>query len=208
MKEIDEVKKKRFQFLYKLYELSGSNELVYVGMIALGKELGFDREVSQKIGQYLRGEGLIINRSFGNFDINISITHAGVCEVEDVLSNRDKPTEHFPAYNYIYVEQMTNSQIQQASPGASQVISILENKYDELKEIIKLLNESLNKLGLQQQQLSEMQVEIQTIELQLSSPKPKNTILTESLKSIKCILESVVGSAIATVILNKIMALF
>jgi len=102
---------------------------------------------------------------------------------------------------------MTNSNIQQDSPEATQVATFNENKYEELKKVIQSLKESIDQLGLEPQQKPEFQADIQTIEAQMSSSKPKAAIITERLGSIKRCLEGVAGSAIASGLPSMIIGL-
>jgi len=169
-----------------------------------GEELGFDRDLTANIGYYLKGERLIEFQALGGI---IGISHWGVREVEESLSNPDRPTYHFPPVNIISIGQMIGSQIQQASPEATQVIAIGENRFEELKEVIQSLKESIDQLSLEAQQKSDLQAEIQTIEAQLSASKPKATIITECLGSIRRILEGAAGSIFASKLLTKIVAL-
>jgi len=118
MNAIEEMKKKRFQFLHRLYELTGGNEFKWFNMFQIGKELGFEDDVTLNIAQYLEGEGLVEFRALGD---KIGITHEGIQQVEEALSNPDKPTCFFPAVNIISVGQMNSSQIQQSSPKATQI---------------------------------------------------------------------------------------
>ena len=204
MKSIEELKKQRFQFLNSVYELTDGSQFSFVNMYEVGKKLGFDKTLVNDISQYLVEEGLIEYQTLDGF---ISITHYGIREVEEALSNPDKPTTYFPPVNIIQVEQMTNSQILQSSPGAVQAITFAQGKYDKLKEMLQVLKESMDQLNLKAQQKSDLQADIQTIEAQMLSSKPKATIITESLGSIRRILEGAVGSAIASSLLSKILAL-
>ncbi len=202
MDAIEEIKKKRFQFLHKLFELTGGDESIGNDMYVIGKELDFDEDLTDKITQYLVGEQLI--REDLGF---ISISHPGIREVEEALTNPDKPTCHFPPLNFIYIGQMTNSQIQQASPSATQVNTIGEDRYEEVKKIIQSLKESIDQLGLVAQQKSDLQAEIQTIEAQMSCSKPKGTLITECLGSIRRILEGAVGNILAAKFFKEIVIL-
>lgn len=204
MKSIEEIKKKRFQFLNRVYELTGGSQFNFVNMCEIGKELDFDNTLTDNIAQYLVEEGLIEHQAFGGI---ISITHNGIREVEEALSNPDKPTTYFPPVNIIHVNQMTNSQIVQSSPGATLAMEFAQEKYDELKEVLQALKESIDQFNLQTSQKSDLQADIQTIEAQMLSSKPKATIIRESLSSIRRILEGAVGSTIASSLLSKILAL-
>ncbi len=204
MNTIEDMKKKRFQFLYKLYNLTGGDEFKWFNMFQIGEEQGFDRDLTANIAQYLKGEGLI---EFRALDGIIGISHWGVREIEEALSNPDIPTPHFPPINIISIGQMISSQIQQASPEATQVVTIDEDRYEELKEVIQSLKESIDKLDLESQNKSNLQAEIQTIEAQMSSSKPKVTSITECLGSIRRILEGATGSMLVSSLLSKIVAL-
>jgi len=206
MINIEDMKKKRFLFLNRLYELSGGSTIKVFDdpPSQIGKELGFDEDLAWNIVIYLKGEGLV--KLYGK---SITISHQGVREVERALSDPNEPTPYFsPVINIISVEQMKNSQIQQASPGAKQVTTIDESKYEQLKEFLQSLKESIEQLELEPQQKSDLQAEIQTIDAQMSSSKPKNTIIAECLGSVRRILEGAAGSAIASGLLSKFGALW
>lgn len=204
MINIEDMKKKRFLFLNRLYELSnGSTSMFFKDASQIGEELEFDAALTRNISRYLMEEGLV-NLLSGR---GILISHQGVREVEMALSNPNEPTHYFPPVNIISVGQMINSQIQQASHGATQVAITDEIKQEQLKELLQSLKESVDQLELEPQQESDLHAEIQTIDAQMSSSNPKNTVITECLGSIRKILEGATGSAIASGMLTKIVAL-
>ena len=208
--ELEERKEKRFQFLNKLWELTDKDESGLIRIDRIGKELGFDDDLTIKIAQYLSGEGSIVVQPIHlghRMDDLIGISHAGLVEVEAALDNPDRHTQYIPPANIIHINQMVNSTIQQDSPEAIQVVTFDESKYKELKEMILSLKESIDQLGLEPQQKSELRAEIQTMEVQTASPNPKATIITECLGSIRRILEGATGSVLASGLLSKIVAL-
>jgi hypothetical protein len=204
MNSIEEKQKQRFKFLNKVYKLTGDSQFHFVNMFEIGEELGFDRETTVNVEQFLYEERLIENLTAGG---DFTISHRGVCEVEKALSNPDKPTTYFPPVSIIHVGQMINSQIQQSSPGGIQSITFPQEKHNDLKKVLTELKESIDQLNLKDQQCSDLRAEMQTIEAQMTSSKPKSVIITESLGSIRRILEGAVGSAIASSLLSKILAL-
>ena len=210
MNVIEEMKEKRFRFLRRLWELTGGDESELFSMFKIGEELGFDKDLTVKIEQYFYGERLINHRlECGTRDREIGISHWGVRAVEEALSNPGRPTHYFPPV--INIGDVKNSQIQIGSHEAIQVATFNENRYEELKEVIQSLKESIDQLNIDQhidqQQMSKLQADIQTIEEQISSSKPKATIITGHLDSIKRILEGAAGNAIASGLLIKIVAL-
>ncbi len=102
---------------------------------------------------------------------------------------------------------MQNSQLQQDSAGATQS---LQTGID-LKLILQFISEikpEVAQLGLNPESASELETEISTIEIQSKSPKPKSSIIVESLKSIRSILEGAAGNVAASTFLSQIASLF
>ena len=83
--------------------------------------------LNAKICLYLKAEGLL---DFGGMGPKVSITHEGIKEVEQVSKKPEGGTAHFPA-NVVIVGQMTDSQIIQASPGASRTDEVNAKPNDD-----------------------------------------------------------------------------
>ena len=77
----------------------------------------------------------------------------------------------------------------------------------DVTQFIKAFKENIDQLNLSASVKSEALVEIQTIELQMTSPKPKHSIVNESLKSLRSILEGIVSSSLATGLLQMLSKL-
>ena len=77
-------KRKRFQFLCRLYEITDGNQGKIIDFLVMGTELGFQREEIQAIVHHLLGGGLLEwHKGF-----RVSIAHAGVVMVEEALENQ------------------------------------------------------------------------------------------------------------------------
>jgi hypothetical protein len=201
MPTVEELRADRFRFLKSLYEACGGDEYSFISKFAIGESLGFDRGYTSNIAQYLKGESLIEFRALGGI---ISISHNGIREVEDAISHPEQPTHYFPAVNNITIGTMINSSIQQASPDATQVFSQGETRAVELRQLVNEIKNSLGQLNLPPEAQQDVAADIATLEAQLSSSKPKTVIITESLATIRNVLEGVAGSAIATGIIAGI----
>ncbi len=188
---IEVVKKQRFLYLKKAYEITSGDPSYMFNMFELGKEIGFDSDLSRKLAQYLINEGLLEARALGGA---IGISHQGVVEVEEALTNPNKSTEHFLPVNIINVQTMTNSVIQQGSNQSSQSVNITSKGINDLKSFISELKTSIDKLQLEAEKHSELLSEIATLEAQANSPKPKVSIIGETLVTIRSILEGVAGN--------------
>nr|WP_319490634.1 hypothetical protein [uncultured Desulfobacter sp.] len=98
---------------------------------------------------------------------------------------------------------MQNSQLQQNSPGASQTLNVGPD-LSRLIEFVSKIRADIKELGLNSDSENELNSEISTIEIQSKSPNPKSKIISESLKTIRSILEGAAGSVVATPFLAQI----
>jgi hypothetical protein len=198
---LEQKKKNRFLFLNCLYTESNGNTGAMFNMWEVGTELKFDRDETGQIVDYLIGENLIESRALGG---GISLTHWGVKEVEEAIENPTKPTEHFLPFNVINIGSMNNSSLQQGTNNSN--ISFVYNAQTsvDLNEIINSLYQIKDSLQLSNELQNELISELQTIEIQSKSAKPKNIIINESLKTIRTILESVAGNALTPLIIDQI----
>jgi hypothetical protein len=194
MVHIDELRKKRFQFLHRLYERTEGNEREMINMWELGNELGFDRAETDRISQYLVGEYLMEYAAQGGI---IAITHQGVIEVEDALSNPEEPTQYFPPVNIINIHHMQNSQIQQGTVESTQSQHIELKTKNDIFEFVELVKSKLPDLSLNAEDMAEIEADINTVQSQISSSRPKKSILRECLSSMQRLLEGIAGSVVA-----------
>jgi len=185
----------------RLYELTEGEEGQPVHFNKVQEQLGFSSTLMQDIIFYLENEKLVAYQSSGNL---INITPAGAEEVEAALMEPDKATTHFPARGNTMAKQTMDLQMQQESYEKTQGITIGESRYKELDELLQVLNSSLDQLNMTVEQKSMLQSEINTINSQMSSAKPKTTIIPGSVASIKRILESSARTPLEYELLNKI----
>ena len=203
-KTLIDLKRNRFQFLKKLYEITEGNALCSVNMWELGNELEFIRQTTEQIVQFLVGENLVKYFTLGG---NIAITHQGIVQVEKALSEPDKPTLYFPPINIINVQNMVGSQIQQGTSESNQTYSSSTSDYKDVFGFIMELEGKLDELQLDSSDAQEISADVSTIESQIKSSRPKNLIIKESLKSIRNILEGTTGSVIASMFLEKLSSI-
>lgn len=199
---IEEMRKARFRFLLRLYTVTGGDELRVANMFDLGKDIGLSPDQTTGVYQYLRGEGLVKARGIGGL---IGLTHEGVVEIENSISNPQQPTQHFPAMSLVVVGQMIGSQIQQVVGPVTQTALIQTERLNELREILAGLEASVAELGIEPKRQSDLLAEIRTLNAQLQSSKPETSVIMRGLASIRRILEGAAGSALGGVILGRIL---
>jgi hypothetical protein len=95
------------------------------------------------------------------------------------------------------------SPMQANSPGAHQTVSVSMN-LASVQDFLRDVEQSAPALNLPITESQELAAEITTIRAQLQSPKPKQDIIREGLRSIRTILEGAGGSLTATGLLNAL----
>ncbi len=201
MKTLDEKKKERFLLLHKMYEKTDQSGLQLLQLEELARELGLNRVEALVVADYLANEGLI--RIFNDEANIVAINHKGVVEIEAALSAPTKGTEHFLPLNFIYVEQMNNSQIMQASEGGFQAFILGDDRIENLREFLETFNKRSDELSFNSaEDRKELEAEVATITAQIESPRPKYQIVATSIQSITNILEGFSGSVLATMLIE------
>jgi hypothetical protein len=202
--DVQDMQRKRFDYLNRLYEKTEGSERADVMYLELGAELGLTRTEIDKIYEYLMGEELIVLVLLAG---SIGITHKGIVEVEKVLSKPDEPTTYYHPVNIIHIEKMIGSQIQQGTNQSFQNMGYSKNDLEAILRIIRELKEQLIELKISSDKKAELYSEIIKIESQAKSPNPKHTIIKGALASILNILEEITGSAIGALLSQKIAIL-
>lgn len=196
---IDELNAQRFALLHAVWEKTegDTNEIVETVSIALS--LGFDSQLLERIIDYLVAEYLLERPAFGPY---VQLTHYGLKEVEEALATPSEPTDHFPslvvAENYIQIGEMRDSQIQQGSPGASQSQQV---DVEALRVLADTVRGAVRSAGLDDDDAAEALSDLDSLDAQLRSPRPKVSVLRESLGSLHRILT---GSAAAATLAPEI----
>jgi hypothetical protein len=190
MESIDEKGRKRLQFMHRLYEVTGGSQWEFINTHELGAEFGWSTDETDRVVEYLEGEGLVEYRTMGP---TISITHLGVLEVEGALSNPRQETAHFPAaVNIIHIGQMHGSQIQQGTTHSQQHGQFIsEVDRGSVQELVEKLRAVLPEAGLAQVDRHQAEAELATVEAQLNSPRPKRSFVRSSLETVRDLLEPI-----------------
>lgn len=204
MNSLEEKRKARFKFLNLLYEKTGGNRILSESMWELGEELAFERSFTEIVVQYLDGESLLEYTSIGGF---VGITHYGIKEVEQAISHPDQPSQYFPPVNIINIQNMVGSQIQQGTVSSTQSADFNSQQLNDINSFISKLKEELPTLTLTEEDRSEIETDIVTIEAQNNCNRPKASIVKECLNSIGRILENVSSSIVAQQLMQSLPSL-
>lgn len=102
-----------------------------------------------------------------------------------------------------YIENVNNLQIQQHSPEAVQIQHVCLDM-EKILTTVSEIRANQEKLDLSAESGSKLNDQLSTIEQQSQSPKPKESIISEALKSIRGILEGATGNIVAAGLLKML----
>lgn len=187
---IEQKRAQRLKFLHRLYEVTDGALHTGVVMWELGAELGFSREETESVCDYLEGEGLADSIALGG---TIGITHRGVVEVEEAISHPGEPTRYFPAAQVVFnVQSINNSQVQVGShntqTGAINSADVLADvrilvaEYKRQRETIAFATPA---------DAIDADAEVEAIEAQLKKSSPRLSAIGDSLKSLKGLVSAI-----------------
>jgi len=190
--DIQKKKQDRFKFLNRIYEVSNGRIGCMIDGEVIGQEFGFDRGYSTDIYYYLNDEGLTEPMGAG---IRLSLTHYGLKQIEEALSEPNESTTYFPPINIINIGEMHGGAIQQGTNNSN--INITSNDtINNVNQYLDKLKEFTNKHIEDDNIQQELKADIQTIKQQLKSPKPKNSIIKATIQSVKEVLIGASGGVI------------
>lgn len=130
---------------------------------------------------------------------SLKLEKDGILGEELVFTNKEQEIakENTVTYNML----IQGSQVQLGNENTQFIDNI---NLDEIKELLKSIADVLNDLKLDSVDKNELNVGLKTLELQVESKNPNQSIIRESLNSIRSILEGCASNAIAPVLITAI----
>lgn len=167
-----EKKVARLKFLRSLYDSLKGEAGPTLDYREVGEDVGLSAQDSAQVMRYLADEGLLESVTLGG---GITITHAGVLEIEAGMEEPSKPTEHFPPAANVFIVHnhapVTNSPMVIGSPGAT-VTNNVTTAMHELVDKVDALEEAST-------QLWEILRRLRKVELQVDKLKSLKDIVDE-----------------------------
>ena len=161
--EVDEIGR---QFLIQLFEQTRGDSSVQGSMYDIGEHLGLDRDAASKVAEELIGLQLVEIRTLSG---GIGISADGSALVQKMIGAAapgvDKP----------------------AKLGDDFVVNAAGRR--AVNQITAVLKDQVGTLGLDFDSLTELTADLQTIDAQMASSRPKTSIMRECLRSIKTALK-------------------
>lgn len=136
-------------------------------------------------------------------DWALKLEKAGVLGEGMRFSEQEEKIASSQIYNIeMMIGQVSGSQIQQHVVTGHQALHA--SNTEELRTLLADLKQAITKQELSKDREEEATAEIQTIEHQLKSPKPKDKIIIEALRSLRSVAEDVAGSAVFAELAKRI----
>jgi hypothetical protein len=210
MKTLEDKQQARLLYLKTLYDKTrGGSRGIELDMWELGKELGFSHDDTSDVVDYLAGERLLADDCTLS---GVSLSHAGVVEIEQAMQAPEQRTQHFPpqvVHNVIHVDKMVNSQILQGSPGATQTGTFSAQDMTAVLRWAAEVRMALPQLNLAADDIMDAEANLATLEAQAKARKPDATILSRAGVVVRGLLEAAgkgAATAIGTVLGQKLIA--
>jgi hypothetical protein len=168
----------------------------------LGRSFGYDTEISlfvdrsSLVGVVETVRTIILNWA-------LKLEEDGILgEGLSFSSTEQESAQRSPQNITNFYGPVESPQIQQGSQKAVQVSASINIDPEGIKSFIMNLRKVLDSLQITNEQKSEVNAEIQTLEAQVNSPKPKTSIVSESMASIRRILEGAGGGVASQLLLE------
>ena len=163
-----ERQKKRYYLLRLIYDLSKAQTNTSILTSVLAKETELSEFEVDELLDYLEAEGLI--RALGDERTAVYITHPGVTEVEQSITNPTKPTEHFMMQVIQHFHRAVGA-VQNATHSTDNVAQNIGVNTSEVLPLIHQLRESLGTLPTDEhEQALEL---VESLEEEVQSPSPR-----------------------------------
>lgn len=202
--ELNQRDARRLSFLQRVADDTHHDPDETVDMWVVGEQLGWSRAEIRTVVHYLVEENLLQYMAIGGI---ISLTHQAVKELEATVGRPSQATELFTPLNIMYVGSMQNSQVQQGTNHSYQTGTLSAGDLDTMRDWVEEAHGRLNELGLDEEALEEFSSQVATLRAQLRSKQPNTTILRESGKTTRAILEGAAGNVAGGILLAKLMPL-
>jgi hypothetical protein len=116
------------------------------------------------------------------------------------VEKKDAASHSYNVNNFF--GDVTNPQVQQGAPHSVQVLTAFTVDSDALGSFLVEFRRQLDSLSLSPEALAEAEAELETLEAQRRSPKPKSPIVRDGLKSLRSLLENAGGSVAAQLLIE------
>lgn len=164
--EQNDIDEKCSQFLNELFAQTEDHPQAQISMYDIGATMGLEKNMSKQLAEELIGLGMVEIRTLSG---GISITESGVDQVRKSMGDT------------------ASAEVGILSLGDTPILG--DKNRLVVEGILGDLKKEAGNLGLEFDLLTELLADLKTIDVQLTSSKPKTAIVRECFLSIKRLLE-------------------
>lgn len=171
----------------------------------LGRRMSVELQLSLELPRASL-QGVIEQTRNSVLDWSLALERQGVLGEGLSFTPQEVSAATSNAYTNNFFGSVESASIQQDNNNATHVSVRAQVNISQAHEFVRTLLHDLSGLGLTPNQEAEVRADASTIEAQAKSPKPNSTIVRESLRSIRTILEGVASTG-AAALLSKLIEL-
>jgi hypothetical protein len=161
--ELDDIEQ---QFLIQLFEQTKGDVSLQVSMYDIGGLLGMDRDAASKVAQELMGQQLVEIRTLSG---GIGISTDGAARIQNLMGPMASDTSKS--------DQLNDGPL--LTSGGQQTVT----------RVVSELKNQIGSFGLDFETLGELMADLETMEAQLDSSRPKTAIIRACLRSVLGVVE-------------------
>lgn len=199
----------RLKVLEEVYDRADASDQALVDGDVIGEALGMSADNLGNVVRYLEGRGLLRGDWVLSGHVSIQITTRGIDVVEAMRSEPDRETAELASYNQtvnIY-GNVSNSQIAQAGGDVSQSLTLTAENRQQIQSFVEQFRAALPEIQLEADVEAEVIAELDTVNAQLGSPRPKRQILQTSLDFLRDVAANLTASGAAAALIAAAQAL-
>jgi hypothetical protein len=186
---LDERRRRRAAFMRALYELVDASTLASALPSAVAGPAGLTVEEAESVVEYLGNDGML---EMQTFDGDVSITHRGIKEVELSLARPDEATEHFPPASVYVAGNVYGLQANTSRSTQHVEVAVDDGARAAIEAFVRALREVVDELPDGEREAA--RADLDTVDAQLRSPRPRGAVLREALGSLRSVAEGAAGS--------------
>lgn len=134
---------------------------------------------------------------------SLQLEAEGVVGEGMTFTAEEKQTAQSTTYNVTNIGEVSHSQLQQGTTYSKQTMSVNAD-LSEVRSVLADLRDRISELGLEAEPTDQLIADVETAIVQTNSPKPNHSIIRESLRSIRTILEGAASSVLSNQVLQQI----
>jgi hypothetical protein len=193
-RSVDAKRARRAEFMDRLYTHTHGSEQFRTTVQDVSAELGWPEFEAEEVANYLEAEGLL---RFWTEEGVIGLTHAGIREYEQLVSDPARATEHFPPAQTVnlHIAGSTAVQVAVAGGDVAQTSSTGDIAVPAVNAVIATYRAALESDPLPDADAAEAIRALEAIENELARPQPRTPLVRSFLSTLNALAIGVAGNA-------------